>query len=162
MPSHMSGQLQRDLALTRRSAAPWRQVVILERLARAAGTVRWYFARSRPELEQVFERVRGGSAVSFYFGTHMHVGVDDDVMRQLMFQEITSHGELVLGYPSDDDVEFDVELISGPSELTEYLMFHPEGAVAVWGRWPPRANDGEDGITLDLVDSDGVLRQHPH
>jgi hypothetical protein len=79
-----------------------------------------------------------------------------------MFEEITSHGELILGYPITGSVEFDVEIISGPSELTEFLMLHPEGALAVWGNWPPRANDGQNGITANLVDADGILRHHPH
>jgi winged helix DNA-binding protein len=42
------------------------------------------------------------------------------------------------------------------------LMLHPEGALVVWGQWPPRENDGETVISVDLTDPDGVLRPHPH
>jgi hypothetical protein len=73
-----------------------------------------------------------------------------------------THRWLVLGYPSPEDSAIEMAIISSPSELTETLMLQPEGSLAVWGNWPPRANDGDDAITLDLVDADGVLRRHPH
>ncbi len=79
-----------------------------------------------------------------------------------MFAEITKSGELVIGYPSSESVELDMEIISGPGELAEELMLHPEGSVVVWGQWPARGNDGSDAITMNLVDDDGILRRHPH
>lgn len=160
--SPMSQQLRSYEPLADRLAAEWRQIVVLERLARGAGTARWFFVTSLVTLERVFDRLRGGSSVSFYFSRHLHVGADDEDSRQKMFEEVTQYGEIVLGYPSQDVPELEMAIISGPSELTEYLMLHPEGSLAVWGRWPPRQNDGADAITIDLVDADGVLRSHPH
>jgi hypothetical protein len=136
--------------------------VVLERLARGGGATRWFFARSLAELEPVFEVLRGGSCVSFYFANQLHVETDTEAARQRMFKEITLEEELVLGYPSAVSVEVDMELISGPGELAEQLMHHPEGSLIVWGKWPARANDGSDGITVNLVDADGILRAHPH
>jgi hypothetical protein len=158
----MSKQLREHEVLARRLAGDWRQVVILERLARAGGAARWFFGTSLATLDQVFDLLRGGSSVSFYFSRCLHVQTDHEQSRQDMFDEVTQYGEVVLGYPSRDNPEFDMAIISGPSELTEFLMHHPEGALAVWGQWPPRGNDGHDVITIDLVDADGVRRSHPH
>lgn len=160
--SPMSQQLRELEPLTRRLAAEWRQIVILERFARAAGAARWFFISSPTMLEEVFEMFRGGSSLSFYFAGHLHVDVDYDAVRQAMFDEVTHRGELVLGYPARNDSQLDMAIISGPSELAEYLMFHPEGSLAVWGGWPTRENDGVDAITVHLVDADGILRMHPH
>jgi hypothetical protein len=113
-------------------------------------------------LDRIFDLIRGGSAVSFYFSKYLRVEDDNESTRQEMFDEIIRHGELILGYPSPGDPEFEMAIISGPSELTEFLMLRPEGSLAVWGQWPPRENDDENAITVDLVDSDGVLRPHPH
>lgn len=162
MSSPMSQQLREDQVLARRLDSTWQQVVILERLARSGGAAKWFLARCRSEIEQLFDALRGGSCVTFYFANYLHVETDNAAARQRMFEEITSHGELILGYPITGSVEFTVEIISGPSELSEFLMLRPEGALAVWGSWPPRANDGQNGITANLVDADGILRPHPH
>lgn len=162
MPSYMSQQLRSDSGLTRRLSSSWREIVILERLARGGGATRWFFARSRVELDLVFDVLHGGSCVSFYFSNQLHVENDTEPVRQRMFEEITSEKELVLGYPSAAGVEVDMELISGPGELAEQLMHHPEGSLAIWGKWPAREDDGHDGITINLIDADGTLRTHPH
>ena len=162
MQSLMSQQLREHVALARRLAAEWREIVILERWARAAGATRWFFVTNQAMLEQVFDLLRGGSTVSFYFSKHLHVEIDNETARQEMFGEITRHGELVLGYPQPGDIELEMTIASGPSELTEGLMLHPEGALVVWGQWPSRDNDGETAISVDLVDPDGILRSHPH
>lgn len=162
MRSAMSQQLREHGELARRLASEWREIVILERWARAAGATRWFFVTDQAMLERVFDLLHGGSSVSFYFAKHLHVEIDTETVRQEMFGEITAHGELVLGYPRPGDEELEMEIVTGPSELTECLMLHPEGALVVWGQWPPRENDGETGISVDLMDPDGVLRAHPH
>jgi len=158
----MCQQLRDHQTLARRLGSEWRQVVVLERLARGAGAARWFFVTSRAMLERVFDMLRSGSSVSFYFSEYLHVEADTEATRQEMFDEVIQHGELVLGYPSPDDPELEMPIISGPSELTECLMLHPEDSLAVWGQWPPREDNGEKAITVDLVDADGVLRSHPH
>jgi hypothetical protein len=113
-------------------------------------------------LEYIFDVLSWGSSVSFYFARHLQVEADNEGSRQVMFDVVTMYGEIVLGYPSPESPELAMAIISGPSELTELLMFHPEGALVVWGQWPPRENDGKDAITVNLVDNDGILRPHPH
>lgn len=162
MSALISAATAAQTALKQRLAAGWQHIVILERLARGGGATRWFFITSLPALEQAISLFRGGSSVSFYFSTHLHVENDTESSRQEMYDEIVRHGELVLGYPSPVDPEFETTIISGPSELTEFLMLHPAGALTVWGQWPHRENNGTSAITVNLVDADGTLRKHPH
>src|ERR1039457_6975821 len=114
----MSQQLRNDPVLTRRLGSSWREIVI---------------------LELIFDVLRGGSCVSFYFANQLHVETDTEAAQQRMFDGITTDKELVLGYPSAGSIEVDMEIISGPGELTELLMHHPEGSLIVWGKWPARS-----------------------
>jgi hypothetical protein len=148
--------------LARRLVSAWYHLVVLERLARGGGTIRWYFPRSQGELERVFEELRGGSCVSFYFDEQLHVERDDEEARQRMFDEVSPAREIVVGYPLEDEIDLEVELPTGPSELGEILMHHSEGDLVVWGPWPSREGSSGGTITIDLVDADGVLRAHPH
>jgi hypothetical protein len=79
----------------------------------------------------------GASWWSCYFANHLHVEVDTEAVRQRMFNELERTGEIVVGYPDETAVKLEMEIISGPSELTGFL-------------------------TLGLVDADGLLRRHPH
>jgi hypothetical protein len=162
MASAMSLQLAVHEVLAQRWSQPWADVVVLERLARGGGAARWFMVRTPKDVTRVYGELRAGSRVSFYFTGGPNVDADDEPTRQRMFDEITSTGEIVLGYPSDTDVVLQVDVISGPSELTEQLMHQPEGGQVVWGTWPSPLNDGHNAVTVDLVDEDGVLRPHPH
>jgi hypothetical protein len=79
-----------------------------------------------------------------------------------MFEEVTLAGEIVLGYPKEADIVVEMDIVSGPGELTEHLMHHSGGELVVWGVWPAPLNDGDNAVTVDLVDVDGVSRPHPH
>lgn len=81
-PSPMSRLLRGYQPLSRRLAAEWRQIVVLERLAIGAGATRWFFVTSMATLEHVFDLLRGGSSVSLYFSTrHLHVPPDNEDSR---------------------------------------------------------------------------------
>jgi hypothetical protein len=157
----MARQLLADSTLSSRLNSRWTRVVVLERIARGAGDTNWFFIRSREEMGQVVETLRGGSCVSFYFADQLHVEVDSEAARGRMFEVITHEGELVIGYPSASGPQLEMEIINGPGELGSYLVMRPEGGLVVWGEWPGRDNDG-DAITVTLVDKDGVLRPHPY
>jgi hypothetical protein len=124
--------------------------------------VKWFFIRDAQALDGVFSALRGGSRVSFYFSSFLRVESDSEEVRAAMFDAITTGGELVVGYPSASSVELGVAIVNGPSELTGILVAHQEGALVVWGEWPAPADDGEDAVTVHLVDADGELRPHPH
>ena len=162
MTSPMSLQLAGHEVLARRWSKPRADVIVLERLARAGGAARWFMVRSPQEVTELYDKLLPGSRVSFYFAGGPHVGRDDERTRQQMFEEITSTGEIVLGYPSASDIVVEMDIISGPSELTEHLMHHPGGELVIWGTWPAQLDDGDKTVTLNLVDADGVLRSHPH
>jgi hypothetical protein len=158
----MSLQLAGHEALARRWSMPWADVVVLERLARGGGAARWFMVRSPQEVTEVYDQLRPGSRVSFYFAGGPYVGQDDERTRQQMFEEITTTGEIVLGYPNEADIVVEMDIVSGPSELTEHLMQHPGGEQVIWGAWPAPLDDGDNAVTVNLVDADGVLRSHPH
>ncbi|GAB2651888.1 hypothetical protein [Kribbella swartbergensis] len=162
MASAMSLQLGKHEVLARRWSEPWADVVVLERLARGGGGTRWFMVRSAEEVREVYDELRAGSRVSFYFDGGVHISQDDEGTRQQMFDEVTSTGEIILGYPNEADVVLNMDIISGPSELTEHLIHHTGGERIVWGTLPAPLNDGHKAVTVDLVDADGMLRTHPH
>jgi hypothetical protein len=159
--SIIANQVRHDKAFAERLTSRWQYVVVLERLARAAGATRWYCAQSEPELSRVIDELRGGSCVSFYFDDQLRVDLDDEAARQQMFEAVSPAREIVLGYPTEGQIHVDTELVTGPSELSEVLMHHPEGGVVLWGPWPSRTGSSST-VSIDLVDEDGVLRMHPH
>jgi hypothetical protein len=161
VPAAVADQVKRDTALASRLRMPWQQIIVLERFARAAGAARWYFARSALEFDRVIEELRGGSCVSFYFDEQLRVDFDNEAARQAMFDEVSPAREILLGYPIEGQVHVQIELVTGPTELTEALMHRVEGGVVFWGPWPSREG-GPGTVTIDLVDEDGILRPHPH
>jgi hypothetical protein len=70
--------------------------------------------------------------------------------------------DAVGGTLSGARIEVDVEFIAGPRDLAEYAEGLTPGTRAFYGPFPARDNDGEFAVTLDLPDSDGIVRQHPH
>lgn len=161
MSGFISEQIWNNQEWVGRVAVPWTHVIVLERIARAAGATRWYFARSYSELSKIIDELRGGSCVSFYFDDQLRVDVDDEAARLDMFDAVSPLREIVLGYPVVGRTMVEVDLVTGSSELSEALMHRPEGGVVFWGPFPSREG-GLGTVTLDLVDEDGVLRRHPH
>lgn len=160
MSKIVSDQIRSNDAYVRQFQSSWRYAVVLERVAWGGGTTYWYIGRNREELSEIIDQLRGGSCVSFYFDEKMHVEVDSEEARRRMFDAVGMDREIVLGYPADR-LAFSVELPTGSSELSEALLSHMPGEFVIWGAWPSR--DGGPGtLTLDLVDEDGILRQHPH
>jgi hypothetical protein len=162
MTTPMSSQVLAERRLSERLQSPWENAVILERLARGGGAVRWYLATTPDDLGVVVERLRGGSCVSFYFDDQLQVERDIESVRQRMFDAVTAGREILLAYPEQQKVDLSVELATGSNELAELLVQRSEGSLVVWGPWPSRDGNPNGTITIDLVDEDGVLRNHPH
>ncbi len=160
--SAMTEQLLAHRRLSARLSEPWNRVVVLERLARSGGATNWYYAETAAPVREIFSALRGGSRVSFYFGAGMRVEPFTEDAVDRMFEVVSHSGEIVVGVPAAGRVDFAVELPTAPSELAEFLVHVPHGSLVVWGPWPDVADDGEDAVTVTLVDSDGVLRAHPH
>jgi hypothetical protein len=129
----VSDQVQRDPAYARQLQSSWRHVVVLERLARGGGAARWYFASDREHLAAILDQLQtsGGSCVSFYFDDQLLVEVDDENVRQRMFDAAAKDREIVIGYPAGSGLAISMELPTGTSELSEVLLRHPSGECVV-------------------------------
>lgn len=136
--------------------------VVLERIARGGGATRWYSVRSTDDLGQLYERLNPGSVVSFYFDDRIKCGVLDDDTAGEILDLAVQHGDAVVGTLDEDGLEIHVDLVAGPSELSEFRSALPMGAQVFFGAFPGRDDDGVSAITLTLPDADGVIREHPH
>ena len=142
-------------------------MVVLERVARGAGATRWYFVTDADAMAVVAAMLGPGSRVTLYFQGHLRRDPTGEDVCGLMYEQMATHGELVLGYPSADAVEMRTDLVDGEAGLTEVILAEgldrPDGRRSVvWGPWPAAADDGRHAVTVDLVDADGQLRAHPH
>ena len=153
-------QLHGDAKLMSRLESPWQRIVVLERVARGAGATRWYLVKDRRALERTFASLGPGSQVTLYFQGPMCVGPLDPSIIGEMFATVGDTGEIVIAHPKDGAVALQVEFVSGPSELTEFLMQPNPSGDLVWGPFP--GQEEPDALTIDLVDADRVLRPHPH
>ena len=139
-----------------------RPAVVLERVARGGGATNWFYVASPKQLHELRTRLRPGSSVSFYFDgrikrTVIHSGFVEEVL------DISrAEGEAVVGILADDGLGIAIEFVTGPDDLTEMLSSCRESAVMFVGAFPARDNDGDDAITFDLADIDGIVRRHPH
>jgi hypothetical protein len=63
---------------------------------------------------------------------------------------------------SKNEIEIDVEVITGQSQLLELTSTFDLGTRVFYGVFPARDNDGVDAISVVLPDRDGVVWPHPH
>jgi hypothetical protein len=139
-----------------------RPAVVLERIARGGGATRWYHLERAGDLSVLFDLLTPGSAVSFYFDGRLDWRRMDDEVVDVILDLVHANGEAVVGVLSADQVTIDVEFVAGLGDLTEFLGSFGNGAWLLVGNFPARDNDGENAITVELPDADGVLRRHPH
>lgn len=157
----MVKQLEGHSELAARLASLRDRVVVLERIARGGGATRWYLGKTPEECQRIYRLLGPGSRVTFYFAGPLRVEPLDDRVIGAMFGAVGEDREIMVGVPDDEDpVSLAVELLSGPRELTEFLVQPRPSGDVVWGPYPDVAEP--DSETLVLVDSDGVSRPHPH
>jgi hypothetical protein len=137
-------------------------VVILERLPRAAGATSWFVCDNEDELKLVVNEFRPGSSVSFYFDGRIARAVYNSEVRSVLLGIIDRTGDVLIGEFHPDDVHLEMEVISDPSELDEFLATLGNATQIYFGPFPARENDGHAAVTLTLPDEDGVVRDHPH
>jgi hypothetical protein len=139
-----------------------RDVVILERLARAAGSTNWYVLHDADQLRGLAARLSPGSSISFYFDGRL--GFHDNgagVVHELLGIAGRYH-DAVVGRLSPDGMTLEVDFIASKSELDAFTREISPGDRILYGAFPARDNDGNHAITIDLPDRDGIVRQHPH
>jgi hypothetical protein len=157
----MALQLAAHPALSARLASFWERVVMWERIARGSGATRWYLARTRDDARHIFGLLGPGSRVTFCFAGPLRVDPLSERVIGAMFEAVGEAGEIVIGTPEvGTPVRLDAELVSGPSELAEYLMQPQPSGDLVWGPLPGLTQP--DSVTVVLVDRDGIVRSHPH
>lgn len=139
-----------------------RPAVVLERVARGAGTTRWFHVQSVRDLEPLCARLAPGSIVSFYFDDRISMRPFDDATVALILDIASARGDAVVGRISTDGLEVLTEFIAGPNELGEFADGLAAGSTVYVGAFPAPDSDDRDAVTLTLPDRDGVTRGHPH
>jgi hypothetical protein len=136
--------------------------VVLERKARAAGQTRWFYCADQDHLDAVESELSPGSAVSFYFDQRIKGEVYSPQISVAISELLVRYGEVLVGTISKNEIEIDIEVITGESELSELRSTLDFGARLFYGVFPARDNDGVNAINVTLPDRDGVVRPHPH
>jgi hypothetical protein len=139
-----------------------RNVVVLERLARSAGSTNWYVIRADTQLDDLAAKVSPGSSISLYFDRRVaHHPYDEERVREIL--EIARRDrDAVVGRLSPDGMTLEVDFVSNREELDEFTQWLSPGEDIYFGAFPGRDDDGVNSVTIDLPDTDGVVRQHPH
>lgn len=136
--------------------------VVLSRPARGGGGNDWFYCRDAAALQEIAERLSPGSVVSFYFDDRLRFRPNEGDAAQELELIIQSDREVVVGRVADDGLLIDVEYLSGPTEVAEFLSQVPIGSSFLCGPFPGRDDDGINAITMTLPDNDGIVRAHPH
>lgn len=136
--------------------------VILERLARGGGTVRWYYCPDLSHLERVEEQLSPGSVVSFYFDGRIRSGTYSEEIKSSLEKIIAEEGEAIIGCLNEDGLRIDIEIVAGLNDIADYVTTFGSVQRVFYGAFPARDNDGELAVTVVLPDRDGSVRDHPH
>lgn len=137
-------------------------VVILERHARAAGSVAWFRCSSPASLRDVVNEFRPGSCVSFYLDGQISIQRAGPDLRESLLSILHRTGAVLVGLEEVDGIHIAMHIPVGDEELDETLSTLGEDSIVYVGPYPGRDDDGRRAITLLIPDSDGVVRQHPH
>jgi hypothetical protein len=136
--------------------------VALERLARGGGATRWFFIEGLEQLPALADRVSPGSSLSFYFDDRIALSPFGSEVAEEILRIAAEEGDAVVGRLSPGELEIAVDFVSGPSDLEGISRSFGAGERIFYGRFPARDSDSVRAVTLDLPDSDGVIRSHPH
>lgn len=100
--------------------------------------------------------------MTFYFAAQVPSNPMSPDIRRELETLVRATGEVMIGRRPVGSCTIEMDLISGPEELSEYLAEIADGTDVFWGTWPGRDDDGFDAVSVTLVDADGVPRPHPH
>ena len=139
-----------------------REVVVLERLARSAGSTNWYVIQDREQLDDLATKVSPGSTISFYFDGRVARRRNDELSTREIIQIATRHRDAVVGRMGPDGMTLVVDFVSNEEELDDFTKGLKDGGDLFFGAFPGRDNDGTNAVTFDLPDADGIVRAHPH
>lgn len=135
--------------------------VILERIARGAGTTCWYLCPDAAHIDTIAERLHAGSLVSFYFDNRITQRFDSPQCRIDIEKTIVETSDCVVGVLNQDGVEIEMFHYASTHDFDGQIEFTSSRQV-FYGKYPGRDNDMINAITFRLPDSDGVVRKHPY
>jgi hypothetical protein len=138
-----------------------RPAVVLERIARAAGSTRWYRCRDCATLEALEPLLRSGSVVSFYFDGRIKNSPSAGEVSAAVQTIIERTGEAVFGLLDTDGIQIKDSLVCSSEDLAESMEDAECATEFFYGEFPYPDDDGLNAVTLRLPDSDGVVRMHP-
>jgi hypothetical protein len=136
--------------------------VILERLARGGGATNWFFCKTTEDLAAIFERLKPGSLVSFYFDDRIRQGWYSEQLDSEIESFIAEDGDCMVGFLGDDGRSIEVDFPGGPGDLKDFVAICGTTRPFFYGRFPGPDNDGKVAFTVTLPDRDGVVRRHPY
>lgn len=139
-----------------------RPAVVLERIARGAGTTRWYYAVTRRDLERVCERLVPGSAVSSCFDGRIGLRPWDEDTEILVLDLVTATGDTVVGRRDPTGFGITVEYVAGANERDSFAEGLAPATEVFVCPFPALDSDGVNAVTINLPDHDAVTRPHPH
>ena len=139
-----------------------RDAVVLERIAKGGGAVKWYHC-NETSLDAIGRELSPGAVVSFYFDGRMK---QNSLLRKEVVDEIEviikKCRVAVVGVVADDGIHIDADDIVSTEDLAEFMSSVSPSSRLFYGVVPGRDNDGVNAITVTLPDEDGIVRHHPH
>jgi hypothetical protein len=138
------------------------ELLVLNRLNRAAGRKDWYFVRDVSDLSTILDRLRPLDCLTVYSGPQLPyrgTAKDDatwtDALGLFAEAEEAVFGELV---ESDPQLHRAFEAVPGDEEWVEEWLTERPNAVIVFGPYPPFL-DPDPTVALDAVlpNADGSL-----
>lgn len=138
------------------------EVIVLERVARAAGQTNWFSCRNSNDFIEVGRKFLPGSCVSVYFDGRIARHRYDEFVREAIIKIAAEEHDCVVGVRALDQFLLEIDFIGGLRELEEFEQTLGDLSEVYFGSFPGRDHDGESAVTLVVPDAHGVRRKHPY
>lgn len=138
------------------------KAVVLERIARGAGTTNWFYCRDHIDLGLIEKELWPGSLVSFYFDNRIQHTQYSAVLHSAIQEIVDNERECVIGFLEKNEISIEVDFVSAIWEVSDFVSSHGDPNHFFFGAFPGRDNDGDCAVTVTLPDEDGVVRKHPY
>ena len=133
--------------------------LVLERVARGAGSTRWWSCASTDDFLGIYAQLRPGSDVVVYAGEEVHVDDLDQHIEARIWEAAAAQGEVLFGAQRPGTTEFEAFFLD-PNELEAALSRVSRGDRVLWGL-QPATETGPDALAFTPPDDDGVVRPQP-
>lgn len=138
------------------------EVIVLERVARAAGQTNWFSCCNSNEFIEVSKKFLPGSCVSVYFDRRIARNRYDESVREAILKIAAEEIDCVVGVCAVDQFRLEVDFIGGLGELEEFEQTLGDLSEVYFGSFPGRDHDGIRAVTLVVPDADGIVRKYSY